>query len=135
MESNRLQLLKVRLEQGISENLTLLGYWFNWVNKFNRGLACGAYHRNIDSMKEKLCNEWIGAIASPEQNEYYAKKLIEFGFDTVKIIENNLDFEEEEGRYVDALDFMDPVHKEVFIQNVSNIMKENDNETNGKSNE
>ena len=85
----------------------------------------------IALIKEKLCNEWIGSIASREKNEYYAKKLVELGFDSVPLIEESLDFEENEGRYKDAIDFMDPVHKEVFIQNITNLMKEKGNDNNG----
>ena len=85
----------------------------------------------IAVIKEKLCNEWIGSIASREKNEYYAKKLVELGFDSVPLIEESLDFEDNEGRYKDAIDFMDPVHKEVFIQNITNLMNEKGNDNNG----
>ena len=90
-------------------------------------------NRNIDEIKEKLCNEWIGSIASREQNEYYATKLVQLGFDSVAFIENCIDFEDHEGRYRDAINFMDPVHKQVFVQNVTNLMKEKDNDNNEKS--
>ena len=85
----------------------------------------------IALIKEKLCNEWIGSIASREKNEYYAKKLVEVGFDSVAFIEECIDFEDYEGRYYDAIDFMEPVHKEVFIQNVTNSRMENNNDNNG----
>ena len=85
----------------------------------------------IDLMKEKLCNEWIGSIASREQNEYYAKKLVEVGFDSIAFIEECVKFEDYKGRYTDAIDFMEPVHNKVFIQNITNLMKEKDNDNNG----
>ena len=88
-------------------------------------------NRNINLVKEKLCNEWIGSIASREQNENYAKKLVELGFDSVDLIKQCIDFEDHEGRYSDAIDFMDPVHKQVFIQNVTNSRMENNNDNNG----
>ena len=88
-------------------------------------------NRNINLIKEKLCNKWIGSIASREQNENYAKKLVELGFDSVDFIERCIDFEDYEGRYSDAIDFMDPVHKQVFIQNVTNSRMENNNDNNG----
>ena len=89
-------------------------------------------NRNLDKIKERLSNEWIGSIASIEQVEYYAKKLIEVGFDSVDFIVEYIDFEDYEGRFVDAIGFMDPVHKQVFIQNVSNIKRENEKNNNKK---
>ena len=89
------------------------------------------WNHNINLIKEKLCNEWIGSIASREQNENYAKKLVQLGFDSVDLIERCIDFEDYEGNYSDAIDFMDPVHKQVFIQNVTNSRMENNNDNNG----
>ena len=88
-------------------------------------------NRNLDEMKEKLGNEWIGSIASTEQIEYYAKKLNEVGFDSVQLIEECMDFEDYEGRYTNVINFMNPVHKQVFIQNVKDIRKEREDNNNG----
>ena len=81
--------------------------------------------RNMNAIKDKLCkewmlcNEWIGNFASSNQNEYYARNFIEMGYDSVEMIEN--DFVFLKTYYMKLLNFMDPLHREVFIEN---IMKE-----------
>ena len=80
---------------------------------------------NRNAIKNKLCkewmlcNEWIGNFVSSNQNEYYARKLVEIGYDSVEIIESDLVFLA--NNYTELLNFMDPLHKEVFI---GNILKE-----------
>ena len=81
--------------------------------------------RNMNAIKDKLCkewmlcNEWIGNFASSNQNEYYARNFIEIGYDSVEMIEN--DFVFLANHCTEVLNFMDPLHREVFIEN---IMKE-----------
>ena len=80
---------------------------------------------NRNAIKNKLCkewmlcNEWIGNFVSSNQNEYYARNFIEMGYDSVEMIEN--DFVFLANYYMELLNFMDPLHREVFIEN---IMKE-----------
>ena len=79
--------------------------------------------RNVNAMKDKLCkewmlcNEWIGNFVSSNQNEYYARNFIEMGYDSVESIEN--DFVFLFNYYMDVLNFMDPLYREVFIENIS----------------
>ena len=71
----------------------------------------------INAIRDWLCNDWIGANYSLRQNEFYAKKFVEVGFDSVEIIKNNFDIDSDT-KYIN---FMDPMHKEVFLRNMRNM--------------
>ena len=78
--------------------------------------------KNMNAIKDKLCKEWmqcnesIGNFASSSINEYYARNFIEMGYDSVEMIEN--DFVFLANYHMELLNFMDPLHREVFINNI-----------------
>ena len=78
--------------------------------------------KNMNAIKDKLCKEWmqcnesIGNFSSSSINEYYARNFIEMGYDSVEMIEN--DFVILAEHYMQLLKFMDPLHREIFINNI-----------------
>ena len=70
---------------------------------------------HIQAIQEWLITDGIGSNPVRKQMEFYARKLIELGFDSVEMIQKY--FTEEDLAHLDS--FMKPIHKRVFQANLT----------------